>query len=130
MEQESKSPFFRAVADALDAAKQLRTTDDSILMVMADGVTASHLCGGNSDHLQAVLLNFMQRNPKVAEIVLRASIDYQVAALSAPVLRIPKVPADGIAIPTDGTAPWPVDLSKSRYHVGVDVASTQKKDEA
>lgn len=70
MEQQTNSPFFRAVADALDAAKQLRTTDDSILMVMADGVTASHLCGGNGDHLQAVLLNFMQRNPKVAEIVL------------------------------------------------------------
>lgn len=130
MEQESKSPFFRAVADALDAAKQLRTTDDSILMVMADGVTASHLCGGNGDHLQAVLLNFMQRNPKVAEIVLRASFDYQLSIFDAPIIRIPKAPADGVAIPTGGTAPWPVDLSKTRYHVGVDVASTQKEDKA
>lgn len=69
MEEKVKSQFFAAVTDALDKAMPVRTSDDSVLMVIADGVTASHLCGGDADTLQAVLLNFMQKNPKVAEIV-------------------------------------------------------------
>ena len=128
MEQESKSPFFAAVADALDNAMQLRTPDDSVLMVMTDGVTASHLFGGDENHLKAVLLNFMQRNRTVAVTVLRASLEYQLSFLNSPTIRMPKQPADGIAISTGGTAPWPVDLSKC--NVNVDVASTKQEDEA
>lgn len=120
MEEKTRSPFFEAITSAIDEAAKLRTADDSVLMLVADRFTASHLVGGDADKLQAVLLNFMQKNPSVAEIVCRAALDWQMQFVrdAKPMhrLRIPPVPADGVAA-------WPV---KNGVFVGVDLASTEE----
>lgn len=126
MNEKTKSPFFAAVADALDNAMQLRTKDDSILMVMADGGNASHLVGGNMQVLSSVLLNHMEQNPRVAEMVLSAAIDYQMhMAQKIRVVRVPPVPADGVAAAAEHIAPWPL-IPSPRYQTGVDAASTDE----
>lgn len=127
MNEKTKSAFFAAVADALDNTMQLRTPSDCILMVMADGFTASHLVGGNMEVIESVLLNFMQKNPRVAETVCRAAIDYQVRYATRSIIHAAEapLPADGVAAPAGSTSPWPL-IPSPRYQTGVDVASTDE----
>ena len=65
IEQEIKSPFFRAVTDVLDYARQLRTPDDSVLMVISDGITASHIVGG--DHRLHDKSDYPRRSPATSQ---------------------------------------------------------------
>lgn len=122
MEEKTRSPFFEAITSAIDAAAKLRTADDAVLMLIADQFTASHLVGGDADKLQAVLLNFMQKNPVVAEIVCRAALDWQMDALrcrpatiSPALLRTPPIPAGGVAA-------WP---HSTGLYVGMDLAKQE-----
>ena len=125
-----KSQFFEAVTSAIDNALQLKTDADSILMVIADGQSASHLVGGNTDVLLNVLLAFMEKNPLVAEIVCRASLEYHIQLMQQPILKIIPPP-----VPEDGVAQWPTDgkifvkekeEDEPRYVIGVDTAKEDK----
>lgn len=125
MNETTKSPFFAAVADALDKAAHLRTSSDCVLMVMADGFTASHLVGGNMEVIESVLLNFMQKNPRVAQTICHAAIDYQVRYATRSIINAVEapLPADGVA----ALSPWSL-IPSPRYQMGVDVASTDENE--
>lgn len=125
MEQETTSLFYAAIVDTFDKAKQLRTSYDSVLAIVSDGITASHLVGGNADHLEAILLNMMQKNTQVATIVCAATLEYY-ASLMESFLKAsaPQPPSDAAQkdIASDCIAQWPDNLPL-RYKASADIAS-------
>ena len=75
-EKQKRSQFFETVTKAIDDAWQLKTEDDSMLLVQTDGKMVYRLVGGDAEKLMVILVAFMKENPSVADIVCRAALEY------------------------------------------------------
>jgi len=95
--KKENSQFYSEMTQALEKAMEKRTDDDCMLMLLADSKSNAHIIGGNASTLYLILLDFMRKNPAVANLVCSAAIEWHIQAMQQPILKVAPVPEDGVA---------------------------------